>query len=136
VPASRPAVRPVHPLRTGEPDPTGEPVVTLLPLRVTGPGRLERGYRARIHDLESTLSERERALELAALLERGNHRAFDRLAAEAARHAAERDDARRTANRLLVALGAAQREAEHLRARLEPLQLAAPGPRRWWRRLF
>jgi len=140
VPVPVPETAARRPVRTGESDVTGEPVVALVPLRVTGPGRLERGFRARILELESTLSERERALELAALLERGHHRALDRLAGEDARHAAERDDARRTANRLLVALGAAQREAEHLRARLSTLQLAPPSPRPqtrpWWRRLF
>ncbi len=115
-------------------------------LRVTGPGRLERAYRRRIARLEESLGEREEdcrraahELELAGLIERGTARHADRLESELER-------VRSQASRLLVTLGAMQRENEQLRSKLERAQarLAAPSregarpstPSRRWRLPF
>jgi hypothetical protein len=93
--------------------------------RVVGPGRKERAYLARAAELERALAERAAELErraqelqLAALCERGAQRAADRLERAVDEQRAEL--ARRAAGerRLLVALGALQRENELLRARL------------------
>jgi len=122
--------------------------VVLTPVRRVGPGRLERGYQARIAELER--AEREAALaaerargelEVAARLERGLQRLVDRQE-ERLEVASSRE------KRLALALGAVQRENELLRQRLElaggaqarlPAARRAPtrGPRRGlWSRLF
>lgn len=100
---------------------------TLTPARRVGPGRIERGYQARIAALEA--SEREAALaaerargelEVAGRLERGLQRLVDRQE-ERLELAASRE------KRLALALGAMQRENELLRQRLE-LAAGAPAP--------
>lgn len=108
--------------------------------RVIGPGRRERTYQRRISELEgevdrraNALSTLRRELELTALVERGTGRWADRIEDRL-------DDARQQANRLLVTLGALQRENEALRAELDTARgrlarLSTPAPRRaWWRR--
>lgn len=119
---------------------SGERVHELVPRpRVVGPGRRERAYLAKQAELErelalrvhalsersrelaqttSELERRENELAAAALCERGAQRAADRLER---RLEATREDAealRASQNRLLVALGALQRENELLRERL------------------
>ena len=96
--------------------------------RVTGPGRLERRYQARIEELEGreeelshSLEETRREVELAALVERGSSRMLDKLEEKLER-------SKEQGNRLLVALGALQRENELLRAERE--QQALGGSRR------
>jgi hypothetical protein len=121
--------------------------------RRVGPGRIERGYLARIEGLETERraeDERRRALELslarargeielAGRLERGLQRLLDRQE-ERLELSAQRE------KRLALALGAVQRENELLRARLElpaapppalpPRLTARTQPRGWWSRLF
>lgn len=112
---------------------TGEPVVELVPVaraaaprpRVVGPGRKERAYLARAEELERELARRARELEVAALCERGTRRAADRLERELTQRSAEAARLDAEQKRLLVALGALQRENELLRERLA----LAEGPR-------
>jgi len=72
--------------------------------RVSGPGRKERAYQARI-------AAAERELETAKLLERGTNRLIDRLEYDV-------DRSRQIERRLSLALGAMQAENQALRARL------------------
>lgn len=84
--------------------------------RVVGPGRLERGYRARIESLEEDIARRARALECAALVERGQTRLLDRLETEIERARGEVAELEQREKRLILGLGALQRENELLRA--------------------
>lgn len=107
---------------------------------MVGPGRLERSYRARVRTLEEELQEglgksaaalaaARRELETARLVERGSGRLLDRLETDLER-------TRERGRRLLVAMGAMQRENEELREALS-LSMAralAPPPRRGWLR--
>lgn len=107
---------------------SGEPVVELVPVarpRVVGPGRKERAYLARQAELERELARRAREIELAGLCERGAQRAADRLERALADRTAESARLEADGKRLLVALGALQRENELLRERLG----LAEGPR-------
>ena len=117
-------------------------------LRVTGPGRKEREYVRRVRELETEVERRAGALAMlrrekavSELVERGTGRWADRIEREL-------DTTRAQASRLLVTLGALQRENEGLRralgaarsaSRLEPGpagRIEPRGPRRpWWRRL-
>jgi hypothetical protein len=100
--------------------------------RVVGPGRKERAYLARLAGLE-------RELEAASLVERGSARRLDRMERklEAVREAARALEQKE--HRLILALGAMQRENELLRERLV-LALAPPKPaerkRTWLGRLL
>jgi hypothetical protein len=127
--------------RVPPPSDTGsEPVVVLFPPparvfpRVVGPGRREREY------IEK-LAERQRVLDAAALVERGSARRLDRMERklEAVREAALAAGQRE--NRLILALGALQRENEMLREKLalragERRRLALPAKRSFLARLF
>lgn len=132
-----------------------EPLTTveLLPatppahLRVTGPGRREREYRTRIADLyqdlgtaRTELAESHRSLEVAQLVERGTSRLLDRLENDLAARADEIERIRQQGHRLLVTLGALQRENAGLRAELDRLRdlpaLPEPRRRRRWGRLL
>lgn len=107
------------PAETGQ-----EPIVVLVPsppraeARVVGPGRREREYLARVAGLRETLAARERELEAVALVERGSARRLDRMerkldaVREAALAAGQKE------HRLILALGALQRENEILREKL------------------
>src|SRR5690349_11729320 len=120
------------PTREGKerPDPSDEGLVeeyVLNPaprgpqvLRIVGPGRRERAYQERVGSLE-------RELEAASLVERGSARRLDRMERklDAVREAAL--DLEQKEKRLILALGALQRENELLRERLA---LALPAPRR------
>lgn len=131
-----------------EPGETGtEPVVVLVPLpprplpKVVGPGRREREYLARVGGLESTLGERERELAAAALVERGSVRRLDRMERklEAVREVVALQEQKE--HRLILALGALQRENEILRERLalgltERRPRALPPRRSFLARLF
>lgn len=144
-------------------------------LRIVGPGRREREYLGRVAALEASLvrelaeravRERELAaregelaaleceLALAALCERGSRRAADRLERDNERLRREREAALGAHNRMILALGALQRENELLReelalsagreravlpARVEPgaarardAAANAPRARSWW----
>lgn len=119
------------------------PAATRAPrgLRVTGPGRLERSYQRRIESLRGEVERRSKAvahmarqLEIAGIVERGTGRLADRVERDL-------DVARQRASRLLVALGALQKENEGLRGELAQAQtrlarLEAPRPAPWWRRLL
>lgn len=114
---------------------TGEPIVELIPqvapgarvaaVRVVGPGRREREYLDRVAALEASLGRelderraRERELALAALCERGARRAADRMERDCERLRREREVAQAAHNRMILALGALQRENELLRKEL------------------
>jgi hypothetical protein len=104
-------------------------------LRVVGPGRREREYQERIGALEGSLDGLHRALDEAALVERGTGRFADRIEAELEATRARETEARHQLHRTLVLLGAAQREVEGLRAELcaaTRKALTAAPPRRTW----
>jgi len=127
---------------------SGAPVLLPVPppasrgLRVSGPGRKERDYLRAVRELEVEVERRASALAtlrrekaVAELVERGTGRWADRIEREL-------DTTRQQASRLLVTLGALQRENEGLRralgaaraaSRLEAPVRSAPHP--WWRRL-
>jgi len=106
------------------------PFVSGVPLRAVGPGRRERVYLARVAALEAEL-------EAAALVERGAGRRLDRMerklhALREATTALEQKE-----HRLILALGALQRENEMLREKLAlsgGARKALPprAPRRSW----
>jgi hypothetical protein len=150
-PLSRPGHRGAVVGRAGGTDASsGEPAVELVPresapaLRVVGPGRRERAYLrqiselgAELHALDAAQSEAARELRVARLVERGAGRWMDRMDRELER-------SRQQGNRLLVALGASQRETAQLReelaaarARIRSLAPAPPvrRPARWRRLL-
>jgi hypothetical protein len=117
-------------------------------LRVVGPGRFERDYQERIGVLSGRVDTLHRALEDAALVERGTSRVADRLEAELEAARGRETEARHQLHRTLVLLGAAQREAEGLREALgaatrkalgaatrKALAPAAP-PTSWFARLL
>jgi hypothetical protein len=119
-----------------------EPVFELAPApppRVVGPGRRERQYQQRVAALErdvelraqelalraqevalrdQELALRTRELEVSALVERGAVRAATKLEHKLADAGAAAEKLQQAQNRLLVALGALQRENELLRDRL------------------
>ena len=114
---------------------TGEKIVELTPApartsadgpKVVGPGRRERGYLARLSNLEERLSKEaesrrhaERELDTSQRLERGCQRLIDRIED---RWSEDRDRlslAEAQQKRMILALGALQRENEVLRERLE-----------------
>lgn len=115
---------------------SGEPVFELAPTpppRVVGPGRRERQYQQRVAALERDVELRERELtlrtrelEVSALVERGAVRAATKLEHKLADAGAAAEKLQQAQNRLLVALGALQRENELLRERLA----LATAPRR------
>ena len=117
---------------TDELDESGEPVVEIRPrarpeaLRIVGPGRKERAYLEDRGRLELELARRERALAIAALVERGAARAMDRLEGEIAARRRDHQALLQDQRRLVLALGAVQRENEILR---EKLALSAGAPR-------
>ncbi|MFT5050115.1 MAG: hypothetical protein ACI8QZ_001509 [Chlamydiales bacterium] len=87
--------------------------------RIVGPGRLERQYITRITDLQRTV-------ETAELVERGSSRLLDRTERDLERNRAALSGERQQKSRLLVGMGALQRENESLRARVLQLQGGAP----------
>lgn len=120
--------------RPGGADATGEPVVELVtgaeeeigsaraegaPMRVVGPGRMERGYVERIRFLEEEAEVRARSLDTAALVERGSMHLLDRMERQldSEEEALERE--RAASRRVCVMLGALQRDNEVLREELE-----------------
>ena len=117
----------VPPLESG-----AEPVVEIVPLarraapRVVGPGRRERAYLERAAGLE-------RELEAAALIERGSSRRLDRLERVVAAAGEREEEMGKKERRLILALGALQRENELLR---EKLSLALPPARSFLARLL
>ncbi|MCH2107328.1 MAG: hypothetical protein MK291_11880 [Planctomycetes bacterium] len=134
--------------RPGAVDPNGEPVVELVsgaPSRsepkVVGPGRKERAYMDKIHDLEHQASLNEQALENASLIERGSSNLMDRMERqlESSDEALERE--RAASRRVCVMLGSLQRENEVIREQLNAAhaqlaQLEAPKPKGLLRRLL
>lgn len=113
---------------SSELDESGEPIVVIVPhrspARVVGPGRRERAYLVRVADLEAALGEAEatrsaqaRALELAALVDRGAARRMDKLEGALGEQRREVQALNQRENRWILALGALQRENELLRER-------------------
>jgi hypothetical protein len=106
----------------------GERIYELVPMapRVVGPGRRERAYLERLDGLRAEL-------EAASLVERGSARRLDRMERKlaAVREAAAALEQRE--HRLILALGAMQRENELLNERLV-LTLAPkkPAPKTSW----
>ena len=109
---------------------TGERAIEIAPLarpepehvlavRITGPGRRERRY------IEA-LAVRERELAIADVLERGARRRMNRLERDLAQSRASEQARVLVANRLILALGALQRDNELLRERLALAQHAPP----------
>ncbi len=98
------------------------------PLRVVGPGRKERGYLQQIARLEQENHDRGSALEAAALVERGTERYVDRLEERGKQDRERLQQVQAQGNRLLVTLGAMQRENERLRQDLQGMRgrLEAP----------
>ncbi len=140
------AVEPRRVDRPGGDDPTGEPVVDLVPAaevspRVIGPGRVERAYQEKISLLEREAEVNERSLETAGLIERGSRHLLDRMERqmESSEEALKRE--REASRRVCVMLGALQREAEVLREELRLAQsklslLEAPKPKGFFQRLL
>lgn len=130
----------------------GEKIVELLPQapKVVGPGRRERAYQRRIVELglgeaqaKAAAERLARELAVAEKVERGTQRRIDRLedSVEREREALQRSE--EAQKRLLLALGAVQRENELLRERVLALQAAAaprleapPAPAKGLRGLF
>ena len=98
--------------------------VAAMELKLVGPGRKERAYLAQVAALE-------REVETIGLVERGSARRLDRMerklaATREAALVAQRDGEQKE-KRLILALGALQRENELLR---EKLALQLPPPKR------
>lgn len=118
-----------------------------IPLRVTGPGRLERGYLARLAGLsaevelarerelrlEESVRERAAALEVSQRVERGCQRRIDRLEERLEQRTQALLASERQQKRLALALGSMQREVELLRSKSAPALAARPS---FWRRLL
>jgi hypothetical protein len=102
--------------------------VARMELKLVGPGRKERAYLGRVAELE-------REIETISLVERGSARRLDRMEKKLA---ATREAAlalEQQEKRLILALGALQRENEILREKLA-LQLQAPKRRGFVARLL
>lgn len=124
-------------LRTADTDPSGEPVVLLQQgaARVVGPGRRERAYQDRITGLETEREAADQAraglraeVEMARLVERGTGRLVDRLELALEQGQVELGEVRNQGHRLMVALGALQRENRGLRAEIERGELERDRP--------
>jgi len=89
--------------------------------RIVGPGRRERAYLAQVAALE-------REIETISLVERGSARRLDRMERKLAATREAALELERREKRLILALGALQRENEILREKLA-LQLAPPRKR-------
>ena len=100
--------------------PVPPPVSRSLP-RIVGPGRRERAYLEKVAALE-------REIETISLVERGSGRRLDRMERKLAATREAALDLEQKEKRLILALGALQRENELLRERLA-LQLAPPKKR-------
>ena len=106
------------------PDDAREPVVLLVPQprhglpKVVGPGRRERDYLGKLARLEEALLERQRELEATALVERGSSRRLDRMERKLAAIREAALALEQKEHRLILALGALQRENELLRGKL------------------
>ena len=96
--------------------------------RIVGPGRRERAYLERQQALQAEIAAYEREIETISLVERGSARRLDRMERKlaAVREAVAALDQKE--KRLILALGALQRENELLRERLA-LALPAPAKR-------
>jgi len=98
-------------------------------LRIVGPGRRERAYRDSIAQLEQVAREKQAALRAASLVERGTARFVDRLERERESDREQLQDMQAQGNRLLVALGAMQRENERLAEELRDARTRIAAPR-------
>jgi hypothetical protein len=102
-------------------DESGERVVVIVPHapdapgrpapRVVGPGRRELAYLARVAELE-------REVDLASLVERGSTRRLDRMEGALDEKRREAEALAQREKRMILALGALQRENEILHERL------------------
>ena len=100
--------------------PVPPPVPRPVP-RIVGPGRRERAYLARVAALELEI-------ETISLVERGSARRLDRMERKLAATREAALELEQKEKRLILALGALQRENEILREKLA-LQLAPPKKR-------
>jgi hypothetical protein len=136
-----------HPEPASEPFSEVERVYEIVPrprpgaTRVVGPGRRERAYLEKLAGLEMALAARERELGAASLVERGSTRRLDRMERkiEALREAGLSLEQKE--HRLILTLGALQRENEMLRERLTlasggSRSRALPAKRSWLARLL
>ncbi|HJM57725.1 MAG TPA: hypothetical protein QF446_10400 [Planctomycetota bacterium] len=99
---------------------SGEGDVELTPrLRIVGPGRRERQYIANVERLEREALKKDSALEAATLVERGTERYVDRLEHERVADRERLQEVQAQGNRLLVAMGAMQKENERLVGELQ-----------------
>jgi hypothetical protein len=96
-------------------------------MRVVGPGRRERAYLERVRELEQRSDLLGRELDVSRRLERGCQRLIDRLEDRADADRERLAEAEQAQKRLVLALGALQRDNELLRERLA---LAGPAPAR------
>jgi len=114
------------------------PQVPLAP-RVVGPGRRERSYITRLENLQQRLAgatreqvQAQRELETSVRLERGCQRLIDRMEVSWSEDRGRLDEAQRQQKRLILSMGALQRENELLRERLElaaaPVERLGAGP--------
>jgi hypothetical protein len=113
---------------------SAEPIVEIFPVprgappRIVGPGRREKEYLARVAGLET-------ALDAAALVERGSSRRLDRMDRKLDMVGEVVELQQKKEHRLILALGALQRENEMLREKLalgSPARIpkALPAPKR------
>ena len=98
----------------------GQEDVELTPrLRIVGPGRRERQYITSIERLEHEALEKDSALDAATLIERGTERYVDRIEQERAADRERLQEVQAQGNRLLVTMGAMQKENERLVGELQ-----------------
>lgn len=94
---------------------TGDGDVEFTPrLRIVAPGRRERQYIANAERLEREALEKDSALDAATLIERGTERYVDRIEQERVADRERLQQVQAQGNRLLVAMGAMQKENERL----------------------
>lgn len=99
---------------------SGDGDVELTPrLRIIGPGRRERQYIENIEQLEREALVKDSALDAATLVERGTERYVDRIEQERAADRERLQEVQAQGNRLLVAMGAMQKENERLVGELQ-----------------
>lgn len=119
--------------------PQSVPAAPRVPPRVVGPGRRERTYITRLENLQERLAgateehvQIKRELDTSVRLERGCQRLIDRMEVSWSEDRGRLDETQRQQKRLILSMGALQRENELLQERLElaaaPLERLAEAP--------